>query len=106
MPDSPDERLVTGRLLLGARIRELRSQAGLTLPEFADRMGMTKSQLSDLERGRKLPTLPTLTTVATGLGLTASELLDGIYPWGSRQRPQHQPTPPPDPRFRRNLPPQ
>lgn len=105
MPDRAEERLISGRLLLGARIRELRTEMDVTLPEFADRVGMTKSQLSDFERGRKLPTLPTLDIVAAGFDLTAAELLDGIYPWGSRQRPRRKPTPPPDPRFGRRPPP-
>ena len=105
MPERAEERLVAGRLLLGARIRGLRTDMGLTLPEFADRVGMTKSQLSDFERGRRLPTPPTLDIVAAGFDLTAADLLDGIYPWGSRQPPIHKPTPPPDPRYRRNPPP-
>jgi transcriptional regulator with XRE-family HTH domain len=103
MPTAAEKRLTAGRLLLGARVRELRTGAGLQLAEFADLAGITQSQLSDFERGRKLPTLPTLDALATALDTTAAELLLGIYPWGSTKAPREPPAPPPDGRAGRTI---
>jgi len=96
MPDADESRLATGRLLLGARLRERRTRAGLQLADLAQRAGISEAHLSDLERGRKLPSLPTLDALATGLGTSATALLRGVYPWGSDQPPTEPPTAPPD----------
>lgn len=98
-----DTRLATGRLLLGARVRELRVAAGLQLSEVAEQVGVTLAFLSDLERGNKLPTLGTLDALAQSLGTSAVALLDGIYPWGSADPPAEQPTKPPDGRAGRRI---
>ena len=60
MPAADETRLVTGRLLLGARLRERRTGARLQLAELAERTGMTQAYLSDIERGHRLPTLRAL----------------------------------------------
>lgn len=103
MPTAAERRLAAGRLLLGARVRELRTEAGLQLAELADLVGIVQSQLSDFERGRKLPTLPVLDALATALGITAAELLSGIYPWGSTKPPRRRPQAPPDGRAGRRI---
>ena len=96
MPAADETRLTTGRLLLGARVRRKRIRAGLQLAELAERAGVSMAYLSDIERGRKLPTLPVLDALAVGLGSTAASLLRGIYPWGSGQPPTEPPLAPPD----------
>ncbi|MBD0707405.1 MULTISPECIES: helix-turn-helix domain-containing protein [unclassified Streptomyces] len=45
----------TGRTALGARLRELRVEAGLNGKEFAARLGWPPSKVSKLERGRQTP---------------------------------------------------
>lgn len=93
----PDEdRIVTGRLLLGAKMRESRKEAGLHLAELAELAGITQSYLSDIERGNKLPPLPTLDALAAALGTTVSGLLDEVYPWGAATAPARTPNAPPD----------
>ena len=103
MPAADESRLATGRLLLGARVRTLRTHAGLQLADLAERAGMSLTFLSEMERGRKLPSLLTLDTVAAALGMTAAELLVGVYPWGSTQPPAEAPSAPPDGRAGRPL---
>ncbi len=62
----------------GSRLRQLRRERQLTQAQFADRVGMDRSYLSDVERGTKSMTLSYLKRVAEGFQLTVAELLDGI----------------------------
>lgn len=63
---------------LHERLRMLRQQAGLTLREVADKSGVTISQLSDVERGRTLPSLETLERIAGAYDLSIGELLVNV----------------------------
>ena len=67
---------------LSARIRERRLALGLTLEGLAERTGVSRAMLSDIERGRKNPTVKLLAAIAEGLGCTVSALLgeDGGAP--------------------------
>ena len=103
MPAADETRVTTGRLLLGARLRQRRTRAGLQLADLAERAGVSQAQLSDVERGNKLPSLPTLDALATALGTTAAALLRGVYPWGSAQPPAEPPSAPPDGRAGREV---
>jgi transcriptional regulator with XRE-family HTH domain len=49
---------------------------GLSLQALAERSGISAAMLSDLENGRKSPTIRTLCLVAEGLGCSVSELVD------------------------------
>ncbi|MZD09231.1 helix-turn-helix domain-containing protein [Streptomyces sp. SID5785] len=53
---------------VGRRLRELRRADGLSLSELARRSGVGKGTLSELESGRRNPTLETLYALATALG--------------------------------------
>lgn len=61
---------------VGARIRALREARGLSLSALAAQAGIGKGSLSELETGRRNPTLDTLYAVATPLGLPLAALLD------------------------------
>jgi transcriptional regulator with XRE-family HTH domain len=67
---------------LSAQIRERRLALGLTLEALASRTGVSRAMLSDIERGRKNPTVKLLAGIAEGLGCTVSALLgeDGGAP--------------------------
>jgi len=64
--------------LVGQAIRRHRTDMGLSQDLFADRIQMHRAYYSAIERGEKNVTLPTLFRVATGLGVSMSELLRGI----------------------------
>ncbi len=60
---------------VGARIRDLREVRGLSLSELARRAGIGKATLSELEAGRRNPTLDTLYALTAPLGIGLSTLL-------------------------------
>jgi transcriptional regulator with XRE-family HTH domain len=62
--------------LFGARLRELRTAAGLTQPAIAAEVGTSASNISDLERGIKVPTLTTVARLADALDCNVSELVE------------------------------
>jgi transcriptional regulator with XRE-family HTH domain len=59
----------------GARLREIREARGLSVSELARVTGLGKGTLSELESGRRNPTLQTLYTVTTALGVPLSAAL-------------------------------
>ena len=63
----------TGRL-----IRKHRNAKGWSQEELADRAGMHRTFISSIERGVRNPTVTSLHRVASAMGLTVSELLDGL----------------------------
>jgi transcriptional regulator with XRE-family HTH domain len=92
-----NSRIDAGRVALGVRIRELREAGGISLADGAARAGISYSYLSDVERGRRLPTLEVLDCLAGALGVTVTTLLKGLYPWDSMQAGA-RPEPPRDAR--------
>lgn len=63
---------------LAIRIKGLRKARELTLEELAGRTGLTGSMLSKIENFRVTPSLPGLSRIAEGLGVTLSELFEGL----------------------------
>lgn len=61
---------------LGARIRNERTRRGITLEALADRAGISRSMLSDVERGQKVPTIVMLGRIAAGLDTTVARFLE------------------------------
>jgi transcriptional regulator with XRE-family HTH domain len=51
----------------GKRIKALRNERGLTLAQLGQRVGLSASYLSQVERGVTMPSLPRLTAIATAL---------------------------------------
>lgn len=77
---SPGER--TGDLgsqVLSSRVIELRKRRGLTLDQLAAASGVSRSMLSQIERGRANPTLAVTLRIAQAFGLSIGELVD--QPW-------------------------
>lgn len=65
---------------LGARIRRERIDRRLTLEELSSRSGVSRSMLSSIERGTKVPTVVVLDRVANALGVSVARLLDEERP--------------------------
>lgn len=63
------------RRLVGQNVRRIRLAKGLTQEAFAALSGFSQQYLSDLERGRRNPTVVTLYELATALGVKHSELI-------------------------------
>ena len=60
---------------LGIRIREERARRQLGLEELSQRCAVSRSMLSAVERGQKVPTVLVLDRIATGLGTSLARLL-------------------------------
>lgn len=58
---------------LGAKIRRMRNQKGLTQEELADRCELTKGYISQLENDLNSPSIATLTDILNALGSNLSE---------------------------------
>jgi transcriptional regulator with XRE-family HTH domain len=69
--------LESGRRIdaLGRAIRAERTRRGFTLEHLAARSGVSRSMLSDIERGAKVPTVLVLDRIATSLGSSIARLL-------------------------------
>jgi len=65
---------------LGQRMRYFRARSGLTLGELGDAIGVSASQLSLMENGKREPRISLLTAIAERLGIPVSELLDDTPP--------------------------
>ena len=84
----------SGNAALGARLRELRKEKGLKLVALANKSGVSLAYVSEVERGRKLPSLEILDRLAGALGLSILDVLDGVEPYDRvnvRRRPTRGP---------------
>ena len=63
------------RRLVGRNFARLRQQKGFTQERFAEVSGVTQQYVSDLEPGRRNPTVVTLYHFASPLGVSPVELL-------------------------------
>ena len=66
--------------VVAANIRRLRGEQGRTLSELARASGIAKATLSALEAGKGNPTIETLSSLATALGVPFGDLLAGGGP--------------------------
>ncbi len=71
-----DNTMITERV--GNRIRELRSQTGLSQEKFALKIGMDRTYFASVELGKRNIALKNIEKIANGLGVTISELFEGI----------------------------
>lgn len=65
---------------VGRRLKRLRHDGDLSLSELSRRSGVGKGTLSELETGRRNPTLETLYALTTVLGCPLSAVLDDPAP--------------------------
>ena len=62
-------------VIVGQRVRQSRNERGLSLSELARRSGLGKATLSDIEAGRRNPTLETLYALAAPLQVGLAALI-------------------------------
>ncbi len=63
---------------LGLTVQAARRRAGLTQEGLADLIARTPESVSNIERGRHLPTIETLVDLGRTLAVPLSDFLDGI----------------------------
>ena len=63
------------RKLVGRNFERLRKQKRFTQERFAEVSGFTQQYISDLERGRRNPTVVTLFELASALGVSHVDLV-------------------------------
>ncbi|WP_338723747.1 helix-turn-helix transcriptional regulator [Pseudomonas tolaasii] len=71
----PNQNLRKG---FGLRVRELRTSQGYSQEAFADRCGFVRTYMSRIETGTANPSLDAAKVLAGGLGISLSELLEGL----------------------------
>ena len=63
---------------LGVRIRVLRKRQGWTQVELAERVGIDRSFLADVERGKRNISILNLELIAKGLKVTLAQLFSRL----------------------------
>ena len=63
---------------LGIAVKEARVRLGYSQEEFAAEVGMHRTQLGHIEQGLKDCRLSTISRLSAALGLSVSQLLDGV----------------------------
>lgn len=63
------------RKLVGDNCARIRKAKGLTQEQLSERSGLTQQYLSDLERGKRNPTIVTIYELAQALGVSHLELV-------------------------------
>ncbi len=64
--------------LFGLRLKDVRIQFGITLDEFAARLGVSPSHLCNLESGRREPSFGLLVDLANDLAVSLDYLMLGL----------------------------
>jgi transcriptional regulator with XRE-family HTH domain len=77
LPGSPDANETL--LVVGASVRMARKRRRMTLQDLADQTGVSVSMLSMLERGVASPSIGTLVSVSSALGLHMAQLFQDPY---------------------------
>jgi transcriptional regulator with XRE-family HTH domain len=63
---------------LGLLIRQQRTAVGISQEELGLRCNLDRTYISGLERGVRNPSLTALVTLASGLNITVSKLLENL----------------------------
>ncbi|MDE3115197.1 MAG: helix-turn-helix transcriptional regulator [Pseudomonadota bacterium] len=74
------------RVLVGRNVRRIRQRKGLTQERFAELSGYTQQYISDLERGRRNPTVITLFELSQALGVSHMDLVRPARRQGPKRR--------------------
>lgn len=64
------------RQKFGKRVRKLRLDRGLSQEELAHEAGSNRTYISDVERGRRNPSIIVVERIAIALGRSMGDLLD------------------------------
>ncbi|MGD9710807.1 MAG: helix-turn-helix domain-containing protein [Thermomicrobiales bacterium] len=73
------------RKRLGDNVRRLRTDKGWSQEDYADRAGIHRTYVSDIERGARNPTITVIEKLAKPFGVNAGSLLNGRNAPGSTE---------------------
>ncbi len=65
---------------IGGKIRQVRTAQGLTLRQVAEKVGLTRAAISQIELDHSNPSIGTLKAIADALGITMGSLFDTTRP--------------------------
>lgn len=71
--------MLTPRQILAHNLRRLRTSAGLSQEELADRAGIHRTYISSVERAQRNVSIENLFKIAQGLEVSAQELVGPVY---------------------------
>lgn len=79
--------MADGELLkrFGRRVRNLRESLGYSQEAFAERCGLDRTYVGGIERGERNVALRNIASIAEGLGVSISELMNGVSSMNSKQ---------------------
>jgi transcriptional regulator with XRE-family HTH domain len=63
---------------IGLKIRELRKHRGITLKEFSQKVGVTASLISQVERGVAAPSISSLKKISEALGISIAVFFNDV----------------------------
>lgn len=66
------------QIKLGCRIKELRNKIGLSQEKFSLLIEMDRTYFASVEAGKRNVSIQNISKIATGLGVTISELFENI----------------------------
>lgn len=78
--------------ILGQNLRRLRTERNLSLGQLAEKSGLSKVMLSQIEKGDANPTVNTLWKIVNGLGVSYSALMEQRAPEVNVVRAAEAPT--------------
>lgn len=64
---------------IGNRIRELRTQTGLSQEKFAQKIGMDRTYFASVELGKRNISIVNIEKIANGLNVSLSELFENVW---------------------------
>ena len=66
------------RIRFGIRLRKLRLKRGWTQVQMAERLGLDRSYLADVERGKRNISILNLEVIANGFGISIYQLFSRL----------------------------
>ena len=75
MPAPPPDWILARRQHIGARIREERRRARLTQEEVANRIGLDRPSMVEIEQGQRNMTINTFIRIADALNVPLADLV-------------------------------
>ncbi len=72
-------------LLIGERIKNLRTQKNITLEQLANKAAVSKSLISQIENNRAVPSLPVLLSLVHSLDVSVKDFFDDMQDYFSNE---------------------